>query len=165
MRRTLLIFFAIVLFLIALMFYFLHKKAQSELITSQTMQTQKIEATASAEPILNAQDTVKKLYTTYLDCLKNPPTEAQGQVGKYCQIHSGQFTPDFADRISKSTTDPITCSQNPPKEITITGYNALENGKTLVGIEEDFGSGKTVGATARTLFQNNKWLIDNIACG
>lgn len=65
---------------------------------------------------------IHNFYSAYEDCMKNPPQEAFGKVGEYCQLNTGFTSVNFKDNLEKGGTakkgaDPIVCAQNFPESI------------------------------------------------
>ncbi len=129
---------------------------------------------ATAKPATNSDadkksilDIVSNYYAKYDSCMRNPPPQAQGRVGEYCQNNSGLTTTAFPGNLQKGGTakagaDPVTCSQNPPGAIVATDIQISDN-RAAASVRENFGPTE-INIQVELLRENSVWKVDNITC-
>lgn len=126
-------------------------------------------ATPSENWLPKVSNVAKTFFDEYLNCMTNPPTAAQGQVGDYCQGHNSQATSSLTDNlvaggVAAAGADPIVCAQAFPISylVTTANYNsATSQGQATV--TEKFGSSDVLVKVALTN-ATGKMLVDNIVC-
>ncbi len=111
---------------------------------------------------------VDNFYKKYDSCMKNPPAEAKGRVGEYCQNNSGFTTANFAANLEKGGTakagaDPIYCAQNPSENIIVNPDVQIRGDQATVSVNEKFGPNQ-VTPRLELLKEAGEWKIDNIVC-
>ncbi|MFA6097828.1 MAG: hypothetical protein WC788_09485 [Candidatus Paceibacterota bacterium] len=111
---------------------------------------------------------IDDLYQNYENCLKNPPSEASGKVGEYCQNNTGLTTANFAANLEKGGTakagaDPVFCAQSVPESMKASTDFRVKNGKATGFMEEKFGSSQ-VKPQIELAEENGVWKIDDIVC-
>lgn len=131
--------------------------------------------TASEKPGTNMDadktsilETVRSFYIKYDSCVKNPPAEATGRVGEYCQNNSGLTTATFANNLEKGGTakagaDPIFCAQNIPEGVTVATDTQTAGNRASTSVSEKFGSTQ-VKIQVELLKENTIWKVDNLVC-
>ncbi len=72
---------------------------------------------------LDSHEIVKDFYMKYQNCMKTPPSEANGNVSGYCQTHTGLTTVSFSQNLAtegaaNAGVDPVTCSKDSPQSLT-----------------------------------------------
>lgn len=145
MRRV----FLILLLLILLSGIFLWQERQTLTQTQHITPTSApLPTSKKIAPAISVQETPKvvtqQFYNRYLTCLKEPPVAAHGTVSRYCQVNTGLTTQHFAEHIkaggvAQAGADPITCSQNPPQQVSVINATAVENGMARTTVNEAFG--------------------------
>lgn len=111
---------------------------------------------------------VGAFYRKYEDCVKNPPSEAEGRVTEYCQLNTGLTSAAFAGNLEKGGTakagaDPIFCAQSVPEGMKVDpDFQAKDNRATGYMLER-FGSAQ-VKTQIDFVYEAGAWKVDNVVC-
>ncbi len=159
----------IILLLGGALFYLLYRNGPQKAVPPTP--TGPIESTSVPTDDLDKTaiyEVTTSFYEKYDSCMKNPPAEATGKVGEYCQNNSGLTTSAFADNLEKGGTakagaDPIICAQNMPESITVNPEVQITVNKGVVFVSEKLGQSQ-IEIHANLLKENGSWKIDNIVC-
>lgn len=150
------------------------RQEEPEVVTSPLQNTptpRPISPTLSVlgEDTKTIKQAISLFYTTYLDCLKTPPPQARGKVSLYCQEHTGQTTSSFMENLTAQGTarfggDPITCSQNPPTEVSVDtiDFESRERGTATTIVQ--FGSGFAQKIPVLIVKESDSWKVDMVSC-
>lgn len=127
-----------------------------------------ITITESSDSNASASAAAAGFYDWYNKCMQNPPGEAAGQVGLYCQNHNPYGSYDLARNleasgVAQAGADPIICAQNPPRSTKVTSVKT-QAGKTITTIAEAYGSGDTVEIKVTMTQENGDWKVNAISC-
>jgi len=111
---------------------------------------------------------IGNFYRKYEDCVKNPPSEAEGRVTEYCQNNTGLTSAAFAGNLEKGGTakagaDPIFCAQNVPEGMKVDADFQVKNSKATGFMLERFGSSQ-VKTQVDLVYEGGAWKIDNVVC-
>jgi len=135
------------------------------------LRIQAVQPTPSVETkVVNEEDGMKAavmgLFNGYKSCMENPPEEAIGQVGSYCQVHNSFASGSFVSNLEKGGTaaaggDPITCSQNPPTSVKVGTINPSQETAEVI---ESFGGEIETKIKVTLIQKDSVWKVDNIIC-
>ena len=108
-------------------------------------------------------------YQKYDNCMKNPPSQAEGQVSVCCQNNSGLTTATFASNLDKGSTakagaDPIYCAQFPAESVSVNPDIKITGKQAVAQVSAKFGDMNVNTIHINLLKENGTWKIDNILC-
>jgi hypothetical protein len=141
--------------------------ASTETGATPTVSTSSVATSPTIDP-QDVGDVAIGLYTEYMDCMKNPPAQAAGQVSAWCASHNSHATDNLpanleAGGIAAAGADPIVCAQEFPMQLAVAS-TTLETGNSAhTMIVETFASGDiTIDVTLRS--DSGEFLVDDILC-
>ncbi len=113
-------------------------------------------------------ETIDYFYKKYENCMKNPPKEAEGRVGEYCQGNTGQTSQKFIANLeeggtAKAGADPIVCAQDFPESIVVDSDVEIEENIAIGHVDEKFGPSQ-IKPEIELVYVNGVWEINNIIC-
>jgi hypothetical protein len=113
--------------------------------------------------------TVEQFYASYAACLKDPPRDALGRVGKYCQEHNPYITTAFTKNLLEFGTarrgaDPVTCAQNPPSSVAAGAIDFEAQDRAIATVTAVFGSSLAQKIPVVVVKEKDKWGVDSVLC-